>query len=113
VVAVLSHSLDKNFPEIEKASPHEAKLKQATRALNAVTDPDLRRDLGVLLGDATHLWGSGVPTTLDPDNKGFARAEAQFQSHESVVITEVDTGQLGLLLALVREEARKKSSGAH
>jgi hypothetical protein len=113
VEAVVSHSLDKDFLEIERASPHKAKLSQAKTVLDKVTDQDLRKDLGILLEEAVNLWVSGIPTAVDPGNKGFARAAARYQSHESVVITEVDTGQLGLLLALLREEARKRASSPH
>ncbi len=112
VEAVLSHNLeDADFEERERTSPHKAKLRQAMSALNKVSDKDLHTDLDILLEDANSLWIRASRSNLDPDSKRrSAEALAEFHSERDIVATEVSTGQRRLLLAYLKEKARKKAA---
>ena len=95
--AVLSHAGQADFEQRAKTSNHEAKLRRARLARDRVSDPDLHTSLSFLLQEAGDLWLKGMGLVLDPNDKRYPNAIAEFHAHRNLVATEIATGKRGLL----------------
>ena len=106
--AVLSHAGQPDFEQRVKASNHETKLRRARLARDRVSDPDLHASLDLLLEEAGDLWLKGMGLVLDPNDKRYSNAVAEFHADRNLVASEIATGQRGLLHDAVLKRYQKK-----
>jgi hypothetical protein len=106
--AVLSHAGQPDFEQRVKASNHEAKLHRARLARDRVSDPDLHASLDVLLQEAGGLWLKSMNLALDPKDKRYSNAIAEFHADRNLVANEIATGQRGLLRDAILTRYQKK-----
>jgi hypothetical protein len=97
-----------DYEEREKASGHQAKRERAGRALEKVSDPALRSDFNSLLTDTQFIILAGAKLALDPSDKSFPTAVAQFHADRDLVATEITSGKRGLLRDAMLERSHKK-----
>jgi hypothetical protein len=97
-----------DFEEREKASGHQAKLERARRALEKISDLALRNDLNILLTDTQFIILAGTKLALDPSDKSFPTAVAQFHADRNLVATQITSGKRGLLRDAILERSHKK-----
>jgi hypothetical protein len=106
--AVLSHAGQPDFEQREKASNHEVKLHRARLARDRVSDPDLHASLDLLLQEAGDLWLKGMSVILDPKDKSYSNAVADFHADRNLVASEIATGKRGLLHDAVLQRYKNK-----
>jgi hypothetical protein len=106
--AVLSHAGQPDFEQRVKASNHEAKLHRARLARDRVSDPDLHASLDLLLQEAGDLWLKGMSLVLDPKDKSYSNAVAEFHADRNLVASEIATGKRGVLRDAVLTRYQKK-----
>jgi hypothetical protein len=97
-----------DFEQREKSSGHQAKRERARRALEKVSDLVLRSDLDSLLTDTQIIIVAGAKLALDPRDKTFATAVAQFHADRDLVATQITSGKRGLLRDAILERSHKK-----
>jgi hypothetical protein len=106
--AVLSHAGQPDFEQRVKASNHETKLRRARLARDRVSDPDLHASLDLLLEEARDLWLKSMSVVLDPKDKSYSNAVAEFHADRNLVASEIATGKHGLLRDAVVTRYQKK-----
>jgi len=107
--ADLSHIGKDDFQEVAQHSAYKTKLQQAHNAVDKVSDPDLHRDLNLLLMDVEYgVSNAGMGAIIDRNDSGLKKAEAQFHSDRDLVATEIATGKSGLLRDAVLKRNQKK-----
>jgi hypothetical protein len=107
--ADLSHIGKDDFREVSQHSTYKAKLQQAHNAVDKVSDPDLHRDLRILLTDVEYgVSNGGMGSIIDRNDNSLKKAEAQFHSDRDLVATEIATGKPGLLRDAVLKRNQKK-----
>lgn len=106
--ADLSHAGKDDFQEVIKNSAYKTKLLQAHNAVEKVSDPDLHRDLGILLNDVEYGVSNAGVGAIIGDPNSLKKAEAQFHSDRDLVAKEITTGKPGLLRDAVLKRSQKK-----
>jgi len=107
--ADLSHAGKDDFQEVIKNSSYKTKLLQAHNAVDKVSDPDLHRDLNILLMDVEYgVSNAGIGAIIDRKDTGLKKAEDQYRSDRDLVATEITTGKPGLLRDAVLKRSQKK-----
>ncbi len=106
--ADLSHAGKDDFQEVIKNSTYKTKLLQARNAVEKVSDPDLHRDLGILLDDVAYgTYNAGVDAIIGNPNS-LKKAIAEFHSDRDLVAAEINAGKRGLLRDAVLKRNQKK-----
>ncbi|HEY2170327.1 MAG TPA: hypothetical protein VGJ30_11925 [Candidatus Angelobacter sp.] len=105
--AVLSHAGEPDFEQRVKASNHKIKLHRARLARDRVSDPDLHASLDLLLEEASDLWLKSAWVVLDPKDKRYSDAVAEFHADRNLVASEIATGKRGLLHDAVLKRYQK------
>jgi hypothetical protein len=107
--ADFSHIGKDDFQEVAKNSTYKAKLQKAHDAVDKVTDEDLHRDLNTLLMDVEYgISNAGVGLILDKNDKSLEKEKATFRSDRELVVTEINTGERGLLRDAILKRSKKK-----
>jgi hypothetical protein len=107
--ADLSHAGKDDFQEVIKNSTYKTKLLQAHNAVDKVSDPDLHRDLSILLTDVEYgVSNAGIGAIIDRKDTGLKKAEDQYHSDRDLVATEITTEKPGLLRDAVLKRNQKK-----
>ncbi len=104
----LSHAGKDDFQEVIKNSTYKTKLQQANDAVEKVSDPDLHRDLGILLNDVAYGVSNAGVGAIIGDPNSLKKAVAEFHSDRDLVATEISTGKRGLLRDAVLTRNHKK-----
>ena len=66
-------------------------------ARDRVSDRDLYASLDFLLQEAGDLWLKAMNLILDPKDKRYSSAVAEFHADRNLVANEIATGKRGLL----------------
>lgn len=106
--ADLSHARKDDFAEVAKNSTYKTKLLQAHNAVEKVSDPDLHRDLGILLMDVQYGVSNGGMGEIIGDHDSLKKAVAEFHFDRDLVAAEISTGKRGLLRDAVLKRNQKK-----
>jgi hypothetical protein len=106
--ADLSHADKDDFQEVMENSAYKTKLLQAHNAVEKVSDPDLHRDLGILLDDVAYGVSNAGVGAIIGDPNSLKKAVAQFHSYRDLVAAEINTGERGLLHDAILKRNQKK-----
>jgi hypothetical protein len=107
--ADFSHIGKDDFQEVAEHSKYKARFQEAQNAVDNVSDPDLHRDLGILLTDVQYgVSNGGMGSIIDRNDKSLKKAEAEFHSDRDLVAAEISTGKRGLLRDAILKRNQKK-----